>query len=252
MGRYDDDSPLARFDVRTRVIVALAAMVAVVLSTRPWLPVAVFALCAGYWLAARESIRFALGRLAPPLGLAGLIWLWRALSTGGTPVWSMDLGPWRLTATHEGLLAGALIASRVLGSVSVFVILCNTTPAHRIESVLRWARFPRTWLEIAMLMQRYIFILLEQALSVVSAQKLRLGYRSFGRALGSMANLAGIVILRSLDQAEKSHQAMVARSYAGTLPIPSLPALPGHQRRIVAASVAILAVAYVLAERWLP
>jgi cobalt/nickel transport system permease protein len=252
MGRGDDDSPLARFDVRTRVIVALAAMVAVVMSTRPWLPLAVFALCASYWIAARESIRFALGRLAGPLGLAGLVWLWRALTTGGTPVWSLDLGPWRLAATREGLLGGAMIASRVLGSVSVFIILCNTTPAHRLESVLRWARLPRTWLEIAMLMHRYIFILLEQALSVFSAQKLRLGYGSLRRALGSMSNLAGIVMLRSLDQAEKSHQAMVARGYTGTLPIPSLPAMPSRQRRIAWAGVAILAVAFVLAERWLP
>jgi cobalt/nickel transport system permease protein len=252
MGRCDDDSPLARFDVRTRVIVALAAIVAVVTSTRPWLPLAMFALCAGYWLAARESIRFALGRLAAPLGMAGLVWLWRALTTGGTPVASLDLGPWRLAATHEGLLSGALIASRVLGSVSVFIILCTTTPAHRLESVLRWARLPRTWLEIAMLMHRYIFILLEQAVSVVSAQKVRLGYRSLSRALGSMANLAGIVMLRSLDQAEKSHQAMVARGYTGTLPIPSLPAMPRGQRRIAITGVALLAVAYVLAERWLP
>ena len=182
MGRCDDDSPLARFDVRTRVIVTLAAMLAVVMSSRPWLPLAVFAVCAGYWIVARESLRFALGRLAGPLGLAGLVWLWRALTTGGTPVCSLDLGPWRLIATREGLLGGALIASRVLGSVSVFIILCNTTPAHRLESVLRWARMPRTWLEIAMLMHRYIFILLEQALSVVSAQKLRLGYGSLRRA----------------------------------------------------------------------
>jgi cobalt/nickel transport system permease protein len=252
MGRADDDSPLARFDVRTRAVVALAAIVAVVSSSRPWLPLAVFALSAGYWLAAGESIRFARGRLAAPLGLAGLVWLWRALATGGTPVGSLDLGPWRLTATREGLLGGALIASRVLGSVSVFIILCSTTPAHRLEGVLRWARLPRTWLEIALLMHRYIFILLDQAVSVVSAQKVRLGYRSLGRALSSMANLAGIVMLRSLDQAEKSHQAMVARGYTGTLPIPSLPAMPAGQRRMAVAGVAILAAAYLLAERVLP
>jgi cobalt/nickel transport system permease protein len=252
MGRLDDDSPLARFDVRTRVIVAVATMVAVVMSTRPWLPLAVLGLCAGYWIAARESLRVALGRFAGPLGLAGLVWLWRALTTGGVPVWSLDLGPWRLVATREGLLGGALIASRVLGSVSVFIILCTTTPADRIESVLRWARLPRTWVEIAMLMRRYIFILLDQAVSVVAAQKLRLGYGTLRRALGSMSNLAGIVMLRSLDQAEKSHQAMVARGYTGTLPIPSLPAMPGRERRIAAAGVAILAIVHFLAERWLP
>lgn len=252
MGRSADDSPLARFDVRTRIIVALAAMVAVVMSTRPWLPLAVFALGAMYWIAVRESLRFALGRLAGPFALAALVWLWRALMTGGTPLGSLNLGPWRLIVTREGMLGGALIASRVLGSVSVFIILCNTTPAHRIESVLRWARLPRTWLEIAMLMHRYIFILLDQAVSVVSAQKIRLGYGTLRRALGSMSNLAGIVILRSLDQAEKSHQAMVARGYTGSLPIPSLPAMPGRDRRIASAGVAILTVAYLLAERWLP
>ena len=144
---------------------------------------------------------------------------------GTTPLISFDVGPWQFILTKEGLLDGGLIASRVLGSVSVIVVLCMVTPAGGIFAALRWARLPRTWIELAMLMYRYIFTLFEQATSVLSAQKIRLGYAGLRRSLRSMGNLGGIVLLRSIDQAEKTHEAMVARGYEGLLPMPTPPAL---------------------------
>ncbi len=187
--------------------------------------------------------------LAGPLGLAVVVCLLRAFMIGVMPLVSFDVGPWRLILTSEGLMDGGLIASRVLGSMSVIVVLCAATPAGGIFAALRWARLPRTWVELAMLMYRYIFTLFDQALSVLSAQKIRLGYAGLRRSLRSMGALGGVVLLRSIDQAEKTHEAMVVRGYEGLLPIPAPPALRAKDMSLLGGCLAAIGLAYFLAER---
>jgi cobalt/nickel transport system permease protein len=98
-------------------------------------------------------------------------------------------------------------------------------------------------------MYRYIFILFEQATSVVSAQRVRLGYSSLRQSFRSLGDLSGMVILRSLDQAEKSHEAMIARGYQGTLPLPELVSLSVRQWSGVALGVTAIGLVLVFAQR---
>ena len=137
----------------------------------------------------------------------------------------------------------------MLGSVSVIVVLCSFTPAHEILAALRWARLPQTWVEIAMLMVRAIFTLFEQAGSVLAAQKVRLGHATLRRSLGSIGSLAGIVLLRSLDQAQRTHEAMTVRGYQGSLPLPRLRPLAPRDWATCAAGVAAIAIMFFLLER---
>jgi cobalt/nickel transport system permease protein len=250
IGGSHNHRALAGCDVRVRLIVALAATVAVVLSTCVWFGL-IALLCSLIGLAILgTSPRVFASRLLGPLALAAVVFLTRAFMTGTTPMASVDLGFWQLTATREGVLGGALIACRVLGSMGIVMVLCQTTPTQELFAALSWTKVPHTWIEIAALMYRYLYILLEQAASVVSAQKVRLGYRGLRRSFQSLGSLAGIVILRSLDQAEKSHEAMMARGYRGRLPLPHLPALPRRQWALAGMGVMLIATAYLLAERW--
>jgi cobalt/nickel transport system permease protein len=143
-----------------------------------------------------------------------------------------------------------LIACRILGSVGIAMIMCQGMPAAEVFAALRWARVPLTWIEIAVLMYRYIHIFFEQAGCVASAQKVRLGYSNPRRSFQSLGSLAGMVVLRALDQAEKSHEAMTARGYQGRLPLPALPSLPWRQAAVACTGVVVIAAAYILAERW--
>lgn len=235
-------------DLRVRWIVALAAVVAVVMSTRIGFGLLAFGGCLIAAAIARIQPKILARRLLGPLALAAVVCLVRTFMTGTTPMGVVDLGAWRLTATWEGFWAGALIASRVLGSLGIVMVVCHGTLPHEILAVLRWARVPGAWIEIALLMYRYLHILREQAGSVVAAQKVRLGYASLRRSLSSMGILAGIVMLRSLDQAEKSHEAMVARCYQGSIPLPMLPPLARRQWAAAFAAVAVVAATFFLAE----
>jgi cobalt/nickel transport system permease protein len=172
--------------------------------------------------------------------------------TGTQPLCSCRLGPLHLTLTSDGLGAGGMVVARVVGSVSVLIALWAMAPAYGIFAALRWAGVPRTWVEIAMLMHRYTFALLEQAAGVLAAQKVRLGYAGLRQSLGSMGSLAGIVTLRSIDQAEKTHEAMLARGYHDSLQIPALPPLAKRDILLIACSIAIIALAWLITERSLP
>ena len=241
---------LARCDVRVKGIVGIAAIVAVVVSTRMAFPLLVWGCCLAILAAARMRPREVLHRLAAPLAVAVPVCLLQGFMTGTTPAMTFDLGPWALVATREGLARGALIGVRVLASMSVILVLCTATPPERLFAALRWARMPKTWVEIAMLMVRYTLALLEQAVAALSAQKIRLGYAGFRRSLRSMGQLAGIVALRSIDQAERTHEAMIARGYRGSLPIPTLPALSPRDRWRIALGVALIASVVLLMERY--
>jgi cobalt/nickel transport system permease protein len=242
---------LWRLDPRVKLVVALAAIVAVVLSTQVILPLAVFAACVGASVALAAPLGLMLHRMAAPVALALLVCVLRALMTAGAPLASLNLGPWTLVLTRAGLVEGGLIASRVLGSVGVIVLLCTFTPAWRIFAALRWAKMPRSLVEIAMMMYRYIFTLFEQCASVHAAQKVRLGHSSAGRALRSMGELAGIVTLRSIDQADKTHEAMVCRGYRGSLQIAPLPALRAGELAAMLAAVAAIVTCFAVAQRFL-
>ena len=66
-----------------------------------------------------------------------------------------------------------------------------------------------------------------------------------------MGNLGGVVLLRSIDQAEKTHEAMVARGYQGVLPLPAPPALRAADLGLLSGCLAVIGLAYFLAERCL-
>ena len=187
-------SRLARLDVRVKLIVAVAAILAVAFSTRVALPLATLAVCWACW---RPSGAAAGDDLPPdrPAGHRG-----RRLPLAGVdrPArlrWPRcRWGPGGWSVSREGLLDGALIAARGLrrGGRHRGARAPSPRPIE-IFAGLRWARLPRTWIEIAMLMVRSIFTLLEQAASVLSAQKTRLGHASYRRRLQSLGSLAGIV-----------------------------------------------------------
>ena len=241
--------PLAGWDIRVRLVLALAAILAVVLSNCIWFGLVAAGCCMVALAATRPPLHMILHRLLGPLVLASLIFVTQALLTGSTPAVEFNLGGYRLAATEEGLARGALIASRVFGALGIVTLLCRNTSMQQLAAALRWARVPNTWIEIALLMHRYLHLFAAQAACVVSAQKIRLGYSRFRLAFHSAGTLAGLVILRSLDQAERTHEAMVARGYRGSLPLPSLPPLTRSQTTIASVGVTMIVAVYALVER---
>ncbi|MCX6966845.1 MAG: cobalt ECF transporter T component CbiQ [Verrucomicrobia bacterium] len=229
------DHILTRMDPRTKLIIALGALCAVIFSRTAAFPLAVLVLCLAATLAVGVPKRLLGLRLAAPLGIALVLLVLQSVMAGTTPLWSFVALGAKVTVTREGLLVGLLLASRVLAGVSVMLLLSAVTPAHRIFHAMRMLGAPQGWVEIAMLMYRYIFVLLDLTAEVVAAQKVRLGYAGMRRGLSSAGQLGGTVILRAMDQAVSTNQAMRVRGYTGSIPLGPLPAFAAREGWILGA-----------------
>jgi cobalt/nickel transport system permease protein len=240
------DNVLTRIDPRTKLVIALAALIAVVTAQGIFLPLAVFTLCLGSLAALQIPLRLVAARLAAPLLIVAVLVVLQTFATGTTPLLTFSLAGLTFTATFEGLRQGALMGARVLGAVSAVFLLSVATPAHRIFQALRWFKLSQNWIEIAILMYRYIFVLMDRVADLAAAQRLRLGYTARGRAMRSFAALAGATIIHSLEQARRTHDAMRLRGYRGGMPFGPLPAVGPRDRRIMAVGLAAIAAARLL------
>ena len=68
-----------------------------------------------------------------------------------------------------------------------------------------------------MLMYRYIFIFLDEALNMYHAQETRLGYSSLPKSFKSMGMLGSNLFIRTWIKGEQAHIAMESRCYTGSL-----------------------------------
>ena len=203
---------------------------AVLLSSHAALPLAVTAFCLGLLFNSGLPLELTRRRLTAPVGMALTLAVVQSFSTGSTPMFSFTFFGHILTATCEGARHGALLSCRALAAGSVMLLLSSTTPADRIFISLRWFKVPEAWVEIAMLMHRYIFVLLEKSRDIIDAQKVRLGYSSIGRSLSSMGAMEGALLLGSIDQATAVFDSMRARGYNGRTPFGEMPDMSGRDR----------------------
>lgn len=242
------DTPLGRLDARVKLAVATACLAAILASTQPRLPLVAFALGVCALLAARIPPPLVGLRLLPPLGMVIVLLLLQGLLVGTTPLFTLALAGWDLTLMQEGVRQGALIGSRVAGAAGTLLLLSFTTPAHEIFRALRWCRVPQTWVEIALLMYRSIFLLLDETAEMVTAQRVRLGYAGLRNSLSSLGSLTGSLIVRSVEQGLRTHEAMIARGYVDTLPFSPLPPLRNGERLGLLATLLVIAAAYLALE----
>jgi cobalt/nickel transport system permease protein len=244
------DNHLTGMDARTKIVVAVALILSVITSSRPFMPAAVLVTCLATMLALRIPIRLVLLRLAAPLWLVLVLVVLQTFLTEGTAIFSLTLAGHEVRASSEGLARGLLLGSRVLGSVSVVLLLGSVTPAYDIFHALRWFGLPEGWVEIALLVYRYTFTLLEQTSDVADAQSLRLGYSSLRRSISSVGVLAGTVITRSIDQAMRTYEAMTLRGYQGNFPFAPLPKMRRSDLLTVVIALPLITVCYMIVEWW--
>ncbi len=242
------DSPWTRMDARTKLLLSFAGILAVISSRGMALPLAVFGFSVASILALGHPPRLILARLAAPLGMVAVLILLLSLLFGSTEVFSFSFWGREIGFKEEGIRRGLLTGSKVLGASSLMLLLSLITPAHRIFRALLWFRVPRGWVEISMLMYRYIFSLLDDTADISSAQRVRLGYCGLKRSLRSFGTLAGAVMVRSFDQATRTHEAMVLRGYKGSLPLGPMPDSCRSDWVRLAGGAAILAAAWFFLE----
>ncbi|MDO5629013.1 MAG: cobalt ECF transporter T component CbiQ, partial [Mobilicoccus sp.] len=130
---------------------------------------------------------------------------------------SWEGGPRLGIATEMLPTAGALFVRGFSGACAMF-LLATTTPMIDLFSALRRARIPDPLIEVANLTYRLVFVLLESARAIRTAQEARLGFASRPAAYRSMAGLVSGVLVRSWTRARRLEDGLAGRGYVDALP----------------------------------
>jgi cobalt/nickel transport system permease protein len=211
--------PLTRIDARVKLLCALALLVMVISCRGFAFPLLVAALCFGSCLAMRVRLKVLAVRFAEPLFLAVMVIILKLFFSGHEPFFSVNLFGWEVIGHQDGLREGLLIASRIGGAVLLVALLGFSTPFTDLMAALAWFRVPKGFIEVALFAWRYLFVLLDDAQVVYSAQKNRLGYSGYRRGLRSFGTLAGALVIKAFDNSQTITTAMVQRGYDGTMPL---------------------------------
>jgi len=118
---------------------------------------------------------------------------------------------------EDGANLALLLIARTLGGMCSLFFIALTTPMLEIFSIGKSLGLPDFLVELSMLMYRYIFVFLDQAAMIHSAQVMRLGDAGTKNSLTSFAMLSSVLFLRSWEQGERLIVAMDSRCYDGKL-----------------------------------
>jgi cobalt/nickel transport system permease protein len=206
-------------EARTKIVFTILALVINLLSPSIYTPIAIAVFCLATLLAIRIPPKLLMLRLIMPLVMAAVVLITQLFFYGTTPLFAVPFLGLNLVGYEEGLARGLLIMCRVIGGMSLILFLGMSTPAHRLLRAARWFRLPRAFVELSLLIYRYIFVLIEEAIAIKDAQRVRLGYSHWRQGMRSVGTLGGILVLRAYDRAERVFEAMIARGYSGALAV---------------------------------
>jgi cobalt/nickel transport system permease protein len=135
----------------------------------------------------------------------------------GQTLFAIDLLGASLVVREDGANLALLLISRTFGGMCSLFFIALTTPVIEIFGVLKLLWIPESVIELSMMIYRYIFVFLDQAVMIHNAQIMRLGNAGTKNSLNSFAMLSSVLFLRSWEQGERLMVAMDARCYNGLL-----------------------------------
>jgi cobalt ECF transporter T component CbiQ len=142
-----------------------------------------------------------------------------ALTQAGSPVYSYSIAWLAISVTREGIDLAALVFTRSLAGLFVMLFFASSTPVPHIFSSLVRIGVPVYIAEMAMLLYRYSFMILEQSEQMLNAAGCRLGFSGWRTSMRTTGTLAANLFIRSLEIAERSQNALYSRNFDGTFPV---------------------------------
>lgn len=138
------------------------------------------------------------------------------ISGGETSYWNWSPVPsFSLSISRESINYGIFILCRVIGCISALCFISLTTPMTDLFAVMHRCRIPECVIDLAMVIYRTIFSLIDQVRLIYNAQVMRLGYSGWQESVISFSSLCGAAFIASWDSGNDMIRAMDARCYAG-------------------------------------
>jgi cobalt/nickel transport system permease protein len=201
-----NSSPLHRLDARFKILGALAFVIAVVATPMGW------------W------------RLLGTLGL-GLAFLIRLSGVPSRVLFLRWLGFFVPVSFLAAMAAPSLSARAGLGLGTVILtiliknslaflmmlLLASVTPWQTMLVAMRKLRMPQGLLATLQFMERYLHVLGDQLGRMITARRARSFHARGILSWNQLTGMIGMLLLRSMERAERVHAAMTARGWDGTI-----------------------------------
>jgi len=228
-----------------KLALGLSAIILCLLSTGYASPLFIaLVLSAAILLLARVDIRIYAELFLLPLWFALMSAAVIVLISGGEHAfWSWDPLPFlSLSVSRESINYGFFILCRVVGGMSALLFIALTTPMTDLFVVMRRCRIPDFVIDLAMIIYRTIFFLMDQVRQIHHAQVMRLGYSGWRESINTFSMMCGAAFIASWDAGDDLVRAMDARCYDGKF------ALLGETRPVELRPLAALVVFLVAAS----
>jgi cobalt/nickel transport system permease protein len=222
-------------DARTRLLGALALVIVIVsLQTFP-ARIAALALAALLVNASPLPWRDVLRRLAHVEGFMIALLVLLPFTAGGPAL--AQFGP--LSVSARGLERAFAIVLAVNASALVTLALLGALEPVRIGRALAAMRAPQRLVHLLLFLVRYLPTLREE----LTRQREAMRARAFRPALSrhawrSFGNLVGMLLVRSIERAERVEEGMRCRAFSGRFPLRAMKPMGGADARFAALAIA--------------
>jgi cobalt/nickel transport system permease protein len=213
---------LQALDPRTKLLGALALLVAVSLSHNLLVIVGLYLLTLPVAYASHVPMGLYLKRVWVFMpfftGIVALPALFNVFTPGAPLVTLVDLASPRLflAITAPGVITAAFLLLRVGTSVSIAVLLILTTRWTLLLKALHVLRLPQSFVLILGMTYRYIYVLLHTANDMFLARKSRVvGRLSSAEDRKWLAASMGTLLSKSYDLSDEVYLAMQSRGFRG-------------------------------------
>jgi cobalt/nickel transport system permease protein len=210
---------LQALDPRVRLVGLFALVLAVTLSRRLAVVLALFLVAVMIAILSGVSIRL-LARRAWLVALVftGIIALPAIFITPGNPVATFAGGSIRITA--QGVATAVLLIARVETAVTLTTLLILCTPWTHVLKALRSFRLPQEVVAMLAMTHRYVFLLVETASQMHESRQSRMVGRLRGAEQRRItARTAGVLLSKSMELSNDVYLAMQSRGFQGDVRI---------------------------------
>lgn len=211
------NSPIHRLDPRTKLLSALAFVLAVVLTPQGhWQAYAAyFALIMVATVMSHVPLGFVLKRSLAVEATVLIIVALTPFFKPGEAAFSHQVWFWQVSVSHAGLAIFWNTLAKAWLSILCLTLLTSTTQFTYLLLAMEKLKLPRSLVQTLSFMYRYIFILEEEAMRMVQARD----GRNFGAnrlwQIRVVGHMAGSLFVRSYERGERVYAAMLARGFDG-------------------------------------
>jgi cobalt/nickel transport system permease protein len=135
----------------------------------------------------------------------------------GTPMWGIETPLFSLNMTQEGLALFINVVVKSFLSVLSLILLTSTTRFPDLLKALEKMKCPYLIILILSFMYRYIFVVEDEFMKMRQAKLSRTVGGCWRREIITLANMVGVLFLRSYERAEAVYLAMCSRGFSGSI-----------------------------------